>query len=66
MTTTQIRLDDAALAEAAEVLGTRTKVDTVNSALRAVVRQEHQRRMVERAANDGTYARTPAGDEAWR
>ncbi|HZY76905.1 MAG TPA: type II toxin-antitoxin system VapB family antitoxin [Jatrophihabitantaceae bacterium] len=66
MATTQINLDDDSLAEAASVLGTKTKVDTVNSALRAVVRQDRQRRMIERAASDGRYAELPAGDDAWR
>ncbi len=66
MTTTQINLDDASLAEAADVLGTTTKVDTVNSALRAVVRQHRQRQMLERAAHDGTYSELPPDDAAWR
>ena len=66
MTTTQINLDDDALAEAAAVLGTRTKVDTVNTALRAVVAQERQREMIERAAREGTFRHLPRGDEAWR
>ena len=34
MTKSLIDLDDAALAEAAEVFGTKTKKDTVNTALR--------------------------------
>lgn len=66
MGTTQINLDDVSLAEAAEILGTKTKVDTVNTALRAVVRQHRQRQMLDRAARDGTYSTLPAGDEAWR
>lgn len=66
MATTQINLDDVSLAEAAEVLGTKTKVDTVNSALRAVVRQDRQRQVIERAAQDGTYRKAPSGDAAWR
>jgi Arc/MetJ family transcription regulator len=66
MTTTQINLDDQTLAEAAKVLGTKTKVDTVNSALRAVVAQHRQRIMLERAARDGTYRDLPDGDDAWR
>lgn len=66
MTATQINLDDDTLAEAAKVLGTTTKVDTVNSALRAVVSQHRQRSMLERAAGDGTYSALPAGDDAWR
>jgi Arc/MetJ family transcription regulator len=66
VTTTQINLDDASLAEAADVLGTKTKVETVNTALRAVVRQHRQRQMLERAAQDGTYSETPSDDDAWR
>lgn len=66
MTTTQINLDDESLAAAAEVLGTRTKVDTVNAALRTVVRQHQQRQMIERAGRDGSYREAPIGDTAWR
>lgn len=65
MTTTQINVDDEALVEAAQILGTRTKVDTVNSALRAVIAQQRQRDMINRAAEDRTYADLPVGDEAW-
>jgi Arc/MetJ family transcription regulator len=36
MTKTPIEIDDEALAAAAEVLGTKTKKDTVNAALREV------------------------------
>ena len=36
MTKTPIEIDDEALAAAAQVLGTRTKKDTVNAALREV------------------------------
>ena len=52
--------------QAAEVLGTKTKVETVNSALRAVVRPHRQRQMLERAALDGTYSEAPLGDAAWQ
>ena len=37
MSVTQIELDDEALAEAMRLLGTKTKKDTVNTALRDVV-----------------------------
>jgi Arc/MetJ family transcription regulator len=37
MSVTQIELDDEALAEAMRLLGTKTKKDTVNTALRNVV-----------------------------
>ena len=66
MTTTQINLDDQALSDAARVLGTKTKVDTVNAALRAVVMQDRQRRLIERAGADGIYRDLPEGDAAWR
>jgi Arc/MetJ family transcription regulator len=66
VTTTQINLDDEALEAAAAVLGTRTKVDTVNTALRAVVRRERQRAAIERAFERGTYSGVPVEDEAWR
>jgi len=36
MTKTPVEIDDEALAAAAQVLGTRTKKDTVNAALREV------------------------------
>ena len=66
MTNTQINVDDESLTEAAKILGTKTKVDTVNSALRAIVQQARQRAMIDRAARDGTYDSLPDGDEAWR
>jgi Arc/MetJ family transcription regulator len=66
VTTTQINPDDASLAEAADVLATKTKVETVNSALRSVVRQHRQRQMLERAAQDSTYGGAPSDDAAWR
>lgn len=37
MSVTQIELDDEALAEAMRLLGTKTKKDTVNTALRDIV-----------------------------
>jgi len=66
MSTTQINLDDDALAEAARILGTSSKVGTVNAALRAVVVHHQQRVSIERAAARGTFAGAPVGDEAWR
>jgi Arc/MetJ family transcription regulator len=50
MSTTQIELDSTLLAKAAEVLGTRTKKDTVNAALRRVVQDDMRRRHVEELA----------------
>ena len=50
MSTTQIQLDSTLLAKAAEVLGTRTKKDTVNAALRRVVQDDIRRRHIEELA----------------
>jgi Arc/MetJ family transcription regulator len=50
MSTTQIELDSTLLAKAAEVLGTRTKKDTVNAALRRVVQDDIRRRHIEELA----------------
>jgi Arc/MetJ family transcription regulator len=51
MSTTQIDLDQDLLARAARVLGTKTKKDTVNQALRTVVEQEARRRHVDELAS---------------
>jgi Arc/MetJ family transcription regulator len=51
MSTTQIDLDQGLLAKAAKVLGTRTKKDTVNEALRRVVQDEVRRRHVDELAD---------------
>jgi Arc/MetJ family transcription regulator len=51
MSTTQIDLDQDLLAEAAKILGTATKKDTVNEALRRVVLGELRRRHVDELAN---------------
>lgn len=50
MSTTQIELDSTLLAKAAEVLGTRTKKDTVNAALRRVVQDDIRRRHIDELA----------------
>lgn len=50
MSTTQIELDQDLLAKAAEILGTATKKDTVNEALRRVVLGELRRRHVDELA----------------
>ncbi|MGH3738269.1 MAG: type II toxin-antitoxin system VapB family antitoxin [Micromonosporaceae bacterium] len=53
MTKILVDVDDQALADAAEVLGTTTKKDTVNTALREIARRnrraEAHARLVERA-----------------
>jgi Arc/MetJ family transcription regulator len=50
MSTTQIDLDQDLLARAAAILGTATKKDTVNEALRRVVQGELRRRHVDELA----------------
>jgi Arc/MetJ family transcription regulator len=50
MSTTQIELDPKLLAQAADVLGTKTKKDTVNEALRRVVEDAVRRRHVDEIA----------------
>jgi len=45
MSVTNVDLDDDALAAAAEIFGTTTKRDTINTALREAV-QRHKRRAV--------------------
>lgn len=68
MTRTLIDLDEDALAVAANVLGTKTKKDTVNEALREVGHREIRSRMLERFAEDPEYWRSEhlARDRAWR
>ncbi|HUZ27158.1 MAG TPA: type II toxin-antitoxin system VapB family antitoxin [Streptosporangiaceae bacterium] len=51
MSTTQIDLDQDLLARAAGILGTATKKDTVNEALRRVVQEELRRRHVDELAD---------------
>jgi Arc/MetJ family transcription regulator len=51
MSTTQIDLDRGLLARAAKVLGTRTKKDTVNEALRRVVEDQIRREHVDELAS---------------
>jgi Arc/MetJ family transcription regulator len=51
MSTTQIDLDQNLLAKAADILGTATKKDTVNEALRRVVQGELRRRHLDELAD---------------
>lgn len=65
-TTIRIAIDDDALHAVAEALGTTSKVDPVNEALRVIARQHRQVLALERAAGEGTFTGLPIGDEAWR
>jgi Arc/MetJ family transcription regulator len=53
MVKTPIEIDEEALATAAEVLGTKTKKDTVNAALRQVTAQAARRRDLQRLIDGG-------------
>jgi len=68
MAKTLVDLDEDALAAAARVLGTTTKKDTINGALREVGLREVRSRMLDRFADDPDYwAREGADRErAWR
>jgi Arc/MetJ family transcription regulator len=68
MTKTQIDIDDDLLAQAAEILGTKTKRETVEAALRATTARQARRRLGELIAASG---QTPAeldreAEKAWR
>lgn len=68
MSRTLIDLDDDLLAQAAAVLGTGTKKDTVNSALGEVVRAELRRRHLDDLATGRLpdLADPDVMDGAWR
>jgi Arc/MetJ family transcription regulator len=53
MTKVLIDIDDDALAEASELLGTKTKKDTVNTALRETAQQLRRARALARLAELG-------------
>ncbi|MFF6791467.1 Arc/MetJ family transcription regulator [Streptomyces filamentosus] len=48
MSNLYMEVDDLALAQAAEILGTKSKKDTVNEALREVARRHERLRALER------------------
>lgn len=63
MARTLVDVDDAALDEARAILGTTTKVDTVNRALRETVRLHRLAEQLTRP--DNPFADVPTGDAAW-
>lgn len=68
MARTVVDIDDEALAAAAEELGTTTKVDTVNAALREIASRRLRLAFVEQAAA-GAFAHLAepgAREAAWR
>jgi Arc/MetJ family transcription regulator len=64
MSRTLIDTDDELLDAAREVLGTRTKRDTVNAALAEVVKTAARRRLLD-AAKSGAFDGVARGD-GWR
>lgn len=66
MARTVINVDEEALREAAEILGTSTKVDTVNTALREIVARHKQRRFLD-ALDRSDFGKDPEmWKRAWR
>lgn len=63
MARTLIDVDDVALDEARAILGTTTKVETVNQALRETVRLHRLAQQLDRP--DNPFAGAPTGDAAW-
>lgn len=69
MAKTPIEIDEEALATAAEVLGTKTKRDTVNAALREVGRRLERIRALERLgemADGGDFDEFLGNKESYR
>lgn len=68
MTRTLVDVDEAALAVAAKALGTKTKKDTINQALREVGDREVRSRMLDRFTDDPEYweAEQAARNRAWQ
>jgi Arc/MetJ family transcription regulator len=69
MTKTPVEIDDEALAAAAEVLGTKTKKDTVNAALREVSQRLLRLRALEKLgemADRGDFDEYLADKDSYR
>lgn len=66
MSRTMVDLDEQALALASEELGTRSKVATVNAALRRVANQRAAARMLELLDQTGADLSDEAMRGAWR
>ncbi|MCD0443875.1 type II toxin-antitoxin system VapB family antitoxin [Glycomyces sp. A-F 0318] len=68
MSRTVINLDDELCAQAAEILGTTTKVSTVNAALKELVAQHKRREFLEwlAAGNLPDLADPEIMESAWR
>jgi Arc/MetJ family transcription regulator len=68
MAKTLVDLDEELLAETQEILGTSTKKDTINAAMREVVRRAAARKLIE-LGHAGAYADLldpEIAERAWR
>ncbi|MTE12030.1 type II toxin-antitoxin system VapB family antitoxin [Nocardia aurantiaca] len=66
MSRTLIDIDDDALALAAEELGTKTKVATVNAALREIANRRAVTKVLQQLRDSGTDLSPDAMGGAWR
>ncbi|MFI0988153.1 type II toxin-antitoxin system VapB family antitoxin [Streptomyces exfoliatus] len=65
MGVTNVDADDDVLAEAAKLLGTPTKKDTINTALEDVVRRHRRRAAYQRLAERGARGELEPTRRAW-
>jgi Arc/MetJ family transcription regulator len=65
MSVTNVDLDDDVLAEAARLLGTTTKKDTINTALEEVIRRHRRRAAYQRLAERGARGELDALARDW-
>ncbi|MFJ6541215.1 type II toxin-antitoxin system VapB family antitoxin [Streptomyces sp. NPDC091385] len=65
MTVTRIDLDDKALAEAMRLMGTTTKKETVNRALREYVQRAERLKAAESLAERGRRGEFDAAAQSW-
>ncbi|MEX0173866.1 type II toxin-antitoxin system VapB family antitoxin [Streptomyces sp. LMG1-1-1.1] len=65
MGVTNVDVDDGALAEAAKLLGTTTKKDTINTALEEVIRRHRRRAAYQRLAERGAEGELEPLRRAW-
>ncbi|GAA3369407.1 hypothetical protein GCM10020367_12000 [Streptomyces sannanensis] len=65
MGVTNVDLDDEVLAEAARLLGTTTKKDTINTALEEVIRRHRRRAAFQRLAERGARGELESTRRLW-
>ncbi|WP_030685229.1 type II toxin-antitoxin system VapB family antitoxin [Streptomyces globisporus] len=65
MGVTNVDVDDDVLAEAAKLLGTTTKKDTINTALEEAIRRHRRRAVYQRLAERGARGELEPTRRAW-